>query len=278
MPLPGKPLIGSGASGGDEQKVRIALQLEPLSGRLKLPLQYNREVQGMIYCNLDDALADWIHDEGLSLGKRSFKLFTFSHLQGRYHITPGTIEFSGAVRVHVGSVHEQILQSLAEHLLRGPAVRLGKEVCEVSSMEVEPLPEMSRPMRVRTLSPITIYSTLSTAEGRKKTYYYSPSERDWETQLLSNLKRKARALGWGEAQLQNLEDGKAHIRPIRISNRDLKIMKYGNTVIKAWSGVYELDLPEPFFLLAYDAGLGSKNSQGFGMVEVVKQRTVARDQ
>jgi CRISPR/Cas system endoribonuclease Cas6 (RAMP superfamily) len=32
----------------------------------------------------------------------------------------------------------------------------------------------------------------------------------------------------------------------------------------------ELDLPEPFFLLAYDAGLGSKNSQGFGMVEVVK--------
>ena len=59
---------------------------------------------------------------------------------------------------------------------------------------------------------------------------------------------------------------------------DLKIMKYGDTVIKAWSGVYELDLPEPFFLLAYDAGLGSKNSQGFGMVEVVKKRTVAMDQ
>ncbi|MFW0858965.1 MAG: CRISPR-associated endoribonuclease Cas6 [Dehalococcoidia bacterium] len=258
--------------------MRIALELEPLSGRLKLPLQYNREVQGMIYRNLDEPLGDWIHDEGLPLGKRSFKLFTFSRLLGSYRITPDTIEFSGPVRVHVGSVHEQILQSLVEHLLREPAVRLGKELCEVHSIELEPLPKMSRPVRVRTLSPITVYSTLSTAEGRKKTYYYTPFEREWETQLLSNLKRKSRALGWREAQLQNLEDGKVHIRPVRVSNRDLKIMKYGDTVIKAWSGVYELDLPEPFFLLAYDAGLGSKNSQGFGMVEVVRQRTVARDQ
>jgi CRISPR-associated endoribonuclease Cas6 len=46
-------------------------------------------------------------------------------------------------------------------------------------------------------------------------------------------------------------------------------MRYRDTVIKAWSGIYELDLPEPFFLLAYDSGLGSKNPQGFGMVEVI---------
>jgi CRISPR-associated endoribonuclease Cas6 len=137
----------------------------------------------MIYHHLDRALADRLHDEGLPLGKRSFRLFTFSRLLGRYRITSDTIEFSGPVRIHVGSVHQQILQSLAEHLLREPAVRLGKEVCEISSIEVEPLPKMSRPVRVRTLSPITIYSTLSTADGRKKTYYYSPSERDWEDQL-----------------------------------------------------------------------------------------------
>ncbi len=40
-------------------------------------------------------------------------------------------------------------------------------------------------------------------------------------------------------------------------------------MIKAWTGIFQLDLPEPFFLLAYDAGLGSKNPQGFGMVEVI---------
>jgi CRISPR-associated endoribonuclease Cas6 len=41
-------------------------------------------------------------------------------------------------------------------------------------------------------------------------------------------------------------------------------------VIKGWTGLYEVKLPEPYFRLAYDAGLGSKNAQGFGMVEVLR--------
>lgn len=49
-------------------------------------------------------------------------------------------------------------------------------------------------------------------------------------------------------------------------------MRYRETVIKGWTGIYELDLPEPFFYLAYDAGLGSKNSQGFGMLKVVEDK------
>jgi len=39
-------------------------------------------------------------------------------------------------------------------------------------------------------------------------------------------------------------------------------MKYRDAPIKVWAGIYELNL-------AYDASLGSKNPQGFGMVEVV---------
>jgi CRISPR-associated endoribonuclease Cas6 len=54
-----------------------------------------------------------------------------------------------------------------------------------------------------------------------------------------------------------------------VGKQDLRVLEYRGTVIKGWTGLYELDLPEPFFLLAYDSGLGSKNSQGFGMVEVV---------
>jgi CRISPR-associated endoribonuclease Cas6 len=53
-------------------------------------------------------------------------------------------------------------------------------------------------------------------------------------------------------------------------------MRYRDALIKSWSGLYELDLPEPFFLLAYDAGLGSKNPQGFEMVEVMSVPTTGR--
>jgi len=251
--------------------MRIVTELTPvtLGSTLTLPLQYNSQIQGLIYRSLDRAISDWIHDEGLAFGKRRFKFFTFSRLFGPYRIQDGTIAFSAPIRLHIGSVHQEMLQSLAEHLLREPVVYLGRQRCEIRSIAVEPLPGVSRPVLVRTLSPITIYSTLTTADGRKKTYYYSPFEGEWEEQLLANLRRKALALGWDKVRLSGLEDGKAHIRPVRVGKHDLRVLKYRETVIKAWTGVYELDLPEPFFLLAYDAGLGAKNSQGFGMVEVV---------
>ena len=228
---------------------------------------YNSILQGFIYNHLDRAVACWLHDRGMPFGKRKFRFFTFSRLLGRYRIEDSAIEFTGPVKFHIGSVHEEILRSLVEHLLTGPTVQLANASCEVRSIEVESLPKISRPMRVRAISPITTYSTLNTADGRRKTYYYAPFERDWEEKLLENLKRKARALGWSDVKLVGLEE--AHIRPVKVDNRNLRIVNYRDTVIKAWTGIYELDLPEPFFLLAYDSGLGSKNPQGFGMVEVV---------
>lgn len=250
--------------------MRVALELLPTGERLLLPLQYNSEVQGLIYRNLDRALAAQIHDQGTPLGKRQFRFFTFSRLLGNYQIDGDLIEFTGPVRLRIGSVHEELLESLALHLLREPLVQLGREECAVRTIEVEPLPKISRPTPVRALSPITVYRTLYTAEGRRKTYYFNPSEGEWEELLLANLRRKAEALGWGRERLVALEG--AQIKPLRVGKQDLRIMKYRGTVIKGWTGIFQLDLPEPFFLLAYDSGLGSKNSQGFGMVEVVDAR------
>jgi len=144
---------------------------------------------------------------------------------------------------------------------------MGKEECEVQGVDVEPLPTIARPVVVRALSPITIYRTLYTAEGKRKTYYFHAFESEWEELLLANLRRKAMALRWSNRQLANLEG--AHIRPLRVGKNDGCIVKYKGTVIKGWTGLFALDLPEPFFFLAYDSGLGAKNSQGFGMVEVV---------
>ncbi len=248
--------------------MRCVIELGTTNSVFRLPLAYNSLLQGFIYRHLDKLLSTWLHEEGTPLGKRRFRFFTFSRLLGKYHIEGDRIEFSGPVKFHIGSVHEKLLQSLAEHLLKNPQVQLGNSSCEIRSIEVEPLPDLSGPVKVRTLSPITTYSTLTAGDGRKKTYYYNPFEREWEEQLLANLKRKARALGWGEARLAGLEG--AHIRPVRVDKRNLRIMRYRNTVIKGWTGVYELALPKPFFLLAYDAGLGAKNPQGFGMVEVME--------
>ena len=84
--------------------------------------------------------------------------------------------------------------------------------------------------------------------------------------LLQNLARKAKALEW-EDEGEALEH--AYIKPLRVSERDKKIISYKGFSIQAWLGLYELKLPQAYFELAYDVGLGGKNAQGFGMVEVV---------
>jgi CRISPR-associated endoribonuclease Cas6 len=197
-------------------------------------------------------------------------LFAFSRLFGKRNTNKGQIEFEGPVHFYLSSVDAEILGSLAEHLLKNPSVRLGKAECLVQEVGVEPVPEIdvTNPVRVKTLSPITAYSTLTMPDGGKKTYYYAPQEREWNEALISNLGRKAKALGWAADVDEDLKE--TWIRPYRVKSADQKILIFKGTVIKGWTGLYEAKLPEPYFRLAYDAGFGAKNAQGLGMVEVVR--------
>jgi len=43
-----------------------------------LLLHYNHMVQSMIYSSISAELADFLHNQGFTHGKRAFKLFTFS--------------------------------------------------------------------------------------------------------------------------------------------------------------------------------------------------------
>ncbi|MEG3064651.1 CRISPR-associated endoribonuclease Cas6 [Acetomicrobium sp.] len=250
--------------------MRITIEFSPQSEKLTLPIHYNSLIQGLIYNNLDGLVSDRLHNEGLAFGKRQFRFFTFSRLYGRYLIGRETIEFTGPLKVHVSSIHEDILESFVKHLLIKGKIQLGSQECELVRIDVEERPNFTRPIKVKTLSPITVYSTLTTGSGRKKTYYYSPAERDWEIQIFANLWRKSQALGLGPNDPAYLAGSR--IRPIKVGKQDLRIMKYRDTVIKGWTGIYELDLPEEFFYLAYDAGLGAKNSQGFGMIKVTNSQ------
>jgi CRISPR-associated endoribonuclease Cas6 len=167
-------------------------------------------------------------------------------------------------------VDSEVLGSFAEHLLTKPAVRLGSAGCHVTEVGVEPEPEIdpAKPVIVKTLSPITAYSTLTTPDGRKRTYYYAPQEREWSESLVSNIARKAKALDWSTNVDKDLE--KAWVRPYKVKSADQKVLDFKGFVIKGWTGLYEVNLPEPYFRLAYDAGFGAKNAQGFGMVEIVR--------
>jgi len=168
--------------------------------------------------------------------------------------------FEGPVRWVVASPWEELLSSLATSFLCATELELYNQEVRLIGLKIIPIPEYKRPVRVVTLSPITVYRTLLTPGGKKKTYYYSPFEREFCELLVQNLVRKVRAFQGQEVQ----EEGE--VRPIRVKKRHEHVILYKGTVIKAWSGVYELDLPEDLFRMAFSAGLGAKNSQGFGCI------------
>jgi len=243
--------------------VRLSLRLQPERDSERLPIHYNEYIQGLIYTHLDVHLAQALHDAGVSDGKRRLKLFTFSRLLGPCRVRGGWLEPRGALRLVVASPMIPFLESFALHVVTDGTMRLGPARFAVEAVEVEFQPPYRTPVILRALSPIVVYSTLLTADGRKKTYYYAPTEPEFERLVLGNLRRKVRA--WSGEDLP--EDG-ASFRPYRVAARDQHIVLYKGTVIKGWTGLYELRAPEPYFRMALDAGLGAKNSQGFGCVEV----------
>jgi len=252
--------------------MRIVIRLEPENGELPLPIQYNHLVQAMIYQSLDKALAEWLHERGYPYGKRRFKLFTFSRLMApkkyRYFDRENKlIIFKGPISLKVASVEIDILESLAVYLVRNRTAKLNGVECLFSSIEVEMPVKADGPIVVRTLSPITVRRTLYTKEGKQKSYYYNPKEREFEQLILDNLRRKAKAYYKGKKDLPSLDN--AYIMPIKIGRE--AVVNFKGTIVKGWMGIFEINFPEPYFTLAYDSGLGSKNSQGFGMVEVVRE-------
>jgi len=253
--------------------MRIKIQLEA-SSSLTLPVHYNALLQGMIYHQIDGNLADWLHEQAYQTACRTYKMFTFSRLVGPFSRANGQLKFRGPVWFQLASLNNEVLCSLAEHLLKAPDVRLGANRCRVAGVEVLAQPEVdfSKPVRVKALSPLVIYETLYDAKGRSKTHYLNPQDLEWGQRMIDNLARKAEALEWEDPH--GALKG-AWIRPHRVNLNDQKIVMYKKSgqrdfVIKGWMGLYKIKLPEPYFWLAYDAGLGGKNAQGFGMVEVVR--------
>jgi CRISPR-associated endoribonuclease Cas6 len=230
-------------------------------GLLDLPIGYNHLVQAAIYSNISTELANFLHDKGLFFGKRAFKFFTFSRLQGNYGIRHERISFRGRVALCVSSPVLRFVKELANAVLKKGFIMLGDSRLKIVELSFPPEPKIGNEVRVRMLSPVTMYSTLLTADKRKKTYYYSPYEREFSPLLDGNAKKKCFIL-YGRKIESELTVKPLNVREVLVT--------YKGTVVKGWMGSFTLKGPRTLIRTAYEAGLGSKNSQGFGMFEVVE--------
>ncbi len=250
--------------------MRLKLVFKPPNGsKVSLPVHYNQLIQGFIYNSLDKGLSAKIHDFGFidPITGRKFKLFTFSRIifNEKPIIKDKRIYFSEDLSLYVASPIKEFIHSLANSILLRDNFYIGNEEFTIQSLEVISIPEYKEKVYVKTLSPITVYSTLEKEDGKKKTYYYNPSEDEFETLIIQNLNKKLRTL-------KKTEELHGSVKPYRI-NPTQKIIKYKDTVIKGWDGIFELSLPKELFNIAFTCGLGSKNSQGFGYIEMWEEKS-----
>lgn len=229
---------------------------------IELPLAYSQTVQGFIYNNIsDEVLKDFMHNKGFYNGKRVFKFFSFSRLEGEYIINKQRkrITFLSEVTLQITSLFPPFIKDLASTLMKKDKIILGKNEISILSISMEE-PKVKELMTVRTISPIVLYSTLQN-EHKKYTYYFHPGEVEFSKLIRENLIRKYSTFNSVSIN-PNFE-----IVPIEYEKNKPIITTYKNTIIKGWNGRFKIVGDKQLINIAYNYGLGSKNSQGFGMIE-----------
>ena len=252
--------------------MRIKIELTADKKNVILKTGFNALLQALIYNNISDNLAKKLHDEGFLYEKRKFKLFVFSSIleRGDFDVARKEFKFPQSISFYISSPVDYILEDMARTFINSNYVILGNNKLFVSSVNVinVMLPE-SNILKINALTPIEMHSTLKKADGKNFTYYHSPFEERFSVLIRENLLKK-----WSIYHKEKTEASFV-IKPLFKNKNNEKIVYFGTgknkTLVKGWKGYFNIESNNPKLLrFALDAGLGGRNSQGFGMIEVVK--------
>lgn len=248
--------------------MRLTVQLKAINNQLILPLNYQEALQGLLYHSMNDsAFTAFLHNEGFQKGKRTFKLFTFSRLFGKHVIDRKlkTITYTDTVTWHIGSVLPEVVQKLGTFLLLNSGdLELNHQAIQIEGIDVDDLVIDKHSYVIEMLSPITVYSTFEQKDGRKKTNFFSPSDEVFPIMVENNFYNKYEAY-FGKKPCDPFE-----LVPLDIKPQYKVVTSYKGFLLTAWQGRFQLTSSPEQIRFAYGAGLGSKNSQGFGMFRMLK--------
>lgn len=245
--------------------IQIEILFKPIgTDVLILPIHYNHILQSVIYNSLDDQLASFLHNFGYKNEKRAFRLFSFSRLIGKFELKKeiGKIVFNNSVKLVITSPISEFCNSLVSNLLLYEKVKIGKTELKVLEARCNKILIDSTQIKLKTLSPVVVYSTLLRPDGRKYTCYFQPGDSDFQTLVQANLMKKYKAF-------YQKESPQEEIKIKVLQHPRLAVINYKQTIVKGYTGKFILSGPQCLLKFAVESGIGSKNSQGFGCVKVI---------
>jgi CRISPR-associated endoribonuclease Cas6 len=242
---------------------RISLSAEK---PIALPFSYHEVLQGFIYRNIDAGLASHIHDQGFVSNGRSFKLFTFSKIldKGVLNAERTKLSFDGQLQFAVCSPMAFFIRSLVSSLSANSSLKLWHNTVKLTAFSItDNILNTAGNVKVsvKTLSPVTIYSTLHKADGKGVyTRYFFPNDKLYSEMLTENLLNKAASMGLtAPSSFLKVKGGRTYTEALT---------KYKNFIVKGYEGELELSGDAQLINIALECGLGAKNSMGFGCIEL----------
>lgn len=243
--------------------MRISLKFS-FDKPLTLPSSYQRNVQGFIYHLINNKqFSDFLHNEGFG-DSRTFKLFTFSLLKGKYTYNKKnhTVTFFDYFYLEISSLVNDFIHEITKSLLSKEDLQLNHQKIKLFKYKIIKKKIFNERIQVEMISPICVYSTVE-ENDKKRTHYYSPNDEEFYQLIEDNFKRKFSSVYQTNMSLD------IKVNKIEVSDKDKLVMKYQNTVIIAYKGKYEIQGKRQYLDFLFHTGLGSKNSMGFGMFKII---------
>ncbi len=246
--------------------MRLKLYLGRGDAPLHTPVHYNYFLQAFIYRHLEAHLAQRLHDEGIGEGTKRFRYFTFSRLMGDFERQGEQLVFPRGAVLYIASPNKAFLESLLLHLLTTEELQIGESRAPLRKVEAIPQPRYQSEVVLKAISPITLRETLR-QPSEKYTYYLEPREPDFSARIIGNLRDKVRF--WHG---RDIPPSDAYCVPLAVDlKKNFHMVNFKGTWVKGWSGLYRFHAPLEYFQMALDAGIGERNSGGFGCVEVYRK-------
>ncbi len=227
-----------------------------------IPVNYQYYLTSAIYNYIrmaDPIIAEKIHEEGFGEDNKAFKLFTYSYLKGDVFELSGTdLRINpGCFRWFVSSPINRILDLLVTGISMSGKLEIKKELFDIHKVKIHNNPSFKSKETFLCNSPIVV--TKRRDDGT--TEYVVDSTEDFSSRINNNLMRKYDIL-FGEKY-----SGTGIKAYTRKKYPSTKLIKFKTIKIRGIFDEIVLEGDTDLMHIAYDAGLGEKNSMGFGMIE-----------
>ncbi len=218
-----------------------------------IPVNYQHHLSSAIYYFIEENnpdLSSSLHHS------RRFKFFNFSNLKidrkkvegEKIHIYPGALLFN------FSSPNSEILKATITGMLQTGEITIGKERLAIDRIEILETPQFGTTALFRTLSPVYIDS------GEKPRRDLLPDDPRWKKRLEENTARKY------EEYTGKKPPGPTKIGDVYWFRR--KRIKIRESWWHCANAEFTVQAPPEILLFIWETGIGNKNSQGFGCLEM----------